>query len=44
MAKKTIMFKGISENELKKLSLKEFMEIANSRTRRSLKRGFRRIK
>ncbi len=40
MAKKTIMFKGISENELKKLSLKEFMEIANSRTRRSLKRGF----
>ena len=34
------MFKGISENELKKLSLKEFMEIANSRTRRSLKRGF----
>jgi len=40
LAKKTIMFKGISENELKKLSLKEFMEIANSRTRRSLKRGF----
>lgn len=40
MAKKTITIKGISEDDLKKLSLKEFMEITNSRARRTLKRGF----
>lgn len=40
MAKKNIMVKGIPEDELKKISLKEFIEICNSRTRRSLKRGF----
>jgi len=40
MAKKAIMVKGMHEEELKKLSLKEFIEITNSRARRSLKRGF----
>ncbi len=40
MAKKVIIVKGMKEEELKKLSLKEFTEITNSRTRRSLKRGF----
>ncbi len=40
MAKRAIIVKGIHEEELKKLGLKEFMEITNSRARRSLKRGF----
>lgn len=40
MAKKEITIKGLSEEQLKKLSIKEFMQITTSRVRRSLKRGF----
>ena len=34
------MWHGKSEEELKKLDLKEFMELVPARQRRSLKRGF----
>ncbi len=39
MAKKEFMFRGKSIEELKKLSLNEFTELAPARARRSLKRG-----
>ncbi len=40
MAKKEFTYKGFSEEELKKMSPNEFAEIAPSRTRRTIKRGF----
>lgn len=40
MAKKEFTFKGFTTEELQKMSVKEFSDIAPSRTRRSLKRGF----
>ena len=39
MAKKEFKFKGKSAEELKNLSIEEFMELIPSRARRSLKRG-----
>ncbi|MFH2019821.1 MAG: 30S ribosomal protein S19 [archaeon] len=39
MAKKEFMFQGKTLEEVKKLSMSEFMEMAGSRARRSLKRG-----
>jgi len=40
MAKKEIFYKGKTAEELKKMSLNEFMTLIPSRPRRSLKRGF----
>ena len=40
MAQKEFTFYGKTLDELKKMSLKEFAEIAPSRIRRTLKRGF----
>jgi small subunit ribosomal protein S19 len=40
MAKKEFAYRGKSLEELKTLSLEEFMEMVPSRARRSLKRGF----
>ena|SRR3989344_1381589 len=40
MAKKEFTYRGKTLEELKRLSLTEFMEIVPSRQRRSLKRGF----
>tara|TARA_Y100000310_G_scaffold167856_1_gene167812 strand:- start:16595 stop:16978 length:384 start_codon:yes stop_codon:yes gene_type:complete len=40
MAKKEFMYKGKTEEELKKLSLNELAEILPSRQRRKIKRGF----
>ena len=40
MAKKEFKFKGRSEEEVKKMSIEEFSQIAPSRIRRSIKRGF----
>jgi small subunit ribosomal protein S19 len=40
MVKKEFKFHGKSEEEIKKMSAKEFAEIANARARRTLKRGF----
>lgn len=40
MAKKEFAYRGKSLEELKNLSLNEFMELIPSRARRSLKRGF----
>lgn len=40
MAKKEFSFKGMTEEELKTLSLEEFMNLIPSRVRRTLKRGF----
>lgn len=40
MAKKEFKYKGKTLEELKKLSLNEFMTLIPSRPRRSLKRGF----
>jgi len=40
MAKKEFSFKGMTAEELKTLSIEEFMELIPSRSRRSLKRGF----
>ena len=37
---KEFKFRGLSADELKKLTIDEFAKIANSRERRSLKRGF----
>jgi small subunit ribosomal protein S19 len=37
---KEITWHGKSEEQVKKMDLKEFMELTNSRQRRSLKRGF----
>lgn len=37
---KEIMWKGMSEEEVKNLDLNEFIELISSRQRRSLKRGF----
>ncbi len=39
MAKKEFKYKGKSVEELKQLSVEEYMKIAPSRIRRSLKRG-----
>jgi len=39
MAKKVFSYRGKSIEELKKMSIEEFMEIVPSRIRRSLKRG-----
>ena len=41
MAKKEFTFRGKTVEEIKSLSLKEFIEILPSRSRRSLKRGFK---
>ena len=40
MAKKEITFKGKTEEEIKKLSLQDFIQLIPARQRRSLKRGF----
>ena len=40
MAKKEFTFRGKSVEELKKLSVNEFAQLATARIRRSLKRGF----
>ncbi|MEK6916319.1 MAG: 30S ribosomal protein S19 [Nanoarchaeota archaeon] len=40
MAKKEFTFRGMTLDEAKKLSLKEFMKHVPSRSRRSLERGF----
>ena len=40
MAKKEFTFRGKTVDELKKLSVNEFAQLATSRVRRSLKRGF----
>lgn len=40
MAKKILKYYGRTEEELKKLSIKEFAEITNARVRRTLLRGF----
>jgi len=40
MAKKEFQYRGKSLEELKKLSLNEFIELLPTRQRRSLKRGF----
>ena len=40
MAKKEFTYKGKTLDELKKLSLKEFIELVPTRIRRTLKRGF----
>ncbi len=40
MAKKVLTFKGKTVEELKEMGLTEFMELINSRSRRTLKRGF----
>lgn len=40
MVKKRLTFKGKTEEELKAMSLSDFMQIIPSRSRRSLKRGF----
>jgi len=40
MAKKIFTYRGKTIEDLKKLSLKEFMDLIPSRQRRSLKRGF----
>lgn len=40
MAKKIFTWKGKTEEELKQLEMKEFMELIPSRQRRSLRRGF----
>ena len=39
MAKKEIMFKGKTEEEIKKLSMEELQKLVPARQRRSLKRG-----
>jgi len=39
MAKKVFLYRGKTADELKKLDLKEFIELLPSRPRRSLKRG-----
>ncbi|MCB9362455.1 30S ribosomal protein S19 [Candidatus Woesearchaeota archaeon] len=41
MAKKEFTYRGLSEEELSKLTAKEFAELATSRVRRNIKRGFR---
>lgn len=40
MAKKELMYKGFLEEELKKMSMQDYMKVVNSRERRALKRGF----
>lgn len=40
MAKKELTYRGLLENEVKDLSLQDFMKLVNARERRSLKRGF----
>ena len=40
MAKKEFMYRGKSSTDVKSLSINEFMELAPSRVRRTLKRGF----
>lgn len=40
MAKKEFSFKGMTEEQLKTLSIEEFINLIPSRSRRSLKRGF----
>ena len=40
MARKEFTYKGLREEDLKKLSAKEFAEIANARVRRTIRRGF----
>jgi small subunit ribosomal protein S19 len=40
MAKKELTWRGKSEQEIKEMDLKEFMELVPARQRRSLKRGF----
>ncbi len=40
MAKKEFSFKGLSADELKALTIDEFMELIPSRRRRTLKKGF----
>ncbi|MGM5485277.1 MAG: 30S ribosomal protein S19 [Nanobdellota archaeon] len=40
MAKKEFRFKGKTEEELKAMSLQEFMDLLPAKSRRSLKRGF----
>jgi len=40
VAKKIFTWKGKTEEELKQLEMKEFMELIPSRQRRSLRRGF----
>lgn len=40
MAKKEFTYRGKTTDELKKMSLNDFMLLANARDRRSLKRGF----
>jgi len=40
MAKKEFTYRGKTADEIKKLSLSEFMELVPARQRRSLKRGF----
>ncbi len=40
MAKKELSWRGKSEQEVKEMDLKDFMELVPARQRRSLKRGF----
>lgn len=40
MVKKEFCYRGKTLTELKKMSMKEFMELTPAKTRRSLKRGF----
>jgi small subunit ribosomal protein S19 len=40
MVKKEFVYKGKSEEELKRMSLEEFSKLVPSRIRRSIKRGF----
>ncbi len=40
MVKKEFTFKGKNLEELKKMSIEEFAELCDARTRRSLKKGF----
>ncbi|MAF88937.1 MAG: 30S ribosomal protein S19 [archaeon] len=41
MARKEFKYRGLSLEELQKLSVEEFMNLAQSRTRRSLNRGLK---
>lgn len=43
MAKKLFTYYGKTEEELKQMSVKEFAELTNSRTRRTLLRGFNEV-